>query len=207
MKNLIFKILGCWFALALFGIVGEYTVGWEEVKAAVYVNAILIPSYFIYRYRRAKVAKGGPGSENAPKKGFFWTERNKLALYGSLWVWIFFAAVAFLWAEAGRMETTTGIVLTGLATLGTTALIVISRKLKVESNWEPPRFGPIRWDDQTKHVFYGTVKTWIRIAALALLLYLLDLWIPGVRVAVFALMVFSPLYCFLRSKRIQGVDA
>lgn len=206
MKNLIFKILGCWFALALFGIVGEYTAGWEEVKAAVYVNAILIPSYFIYRYRRAKVAKGGPGSENAPKKGFFWTERNKLALYGSLWVWIFFAAVAFLWAEAGRMETTTGIVLAGLAILVTTVLIVISRKMKVGSNSEHPRFGPIRWDDQTKKVFYGTVKTWIRIVALAVLLYLLELWTPGARVAIFALMVVSPLYCFLRSKRIQGLD-
>lgn len=201
MKNLIFKILSCWLGLAVIGIVGEYTVGWEEVESAVFANAIVIPLYYIYKYRR-EMAEGRPGSEHASKKRFIWTERNKFALYGSLWIWIFFAAVAFLWAEAGRMESTTGAVLMGLASLFTVALIVVSRKMKAESTLEPARFGSIRWDDQTKHVFYGTVKTWIRIAALAVLLYLLDLWIPGVQVGIFALMVLSPLYYFLRSKRI-----
>lgn len=206
MRKLILKISGCLLGLAVIGIAGAYTLDWKEIDAAIYANAIVIPLYFIYRYRQTKIAKVNSEYGRTPERGFVWNEGNRFALYSSIWVWMFCATAAFLLAEAGQLALVTGIVLICLAVALTALLFAVSRKMEGETSSEPASFGSIQWDGQSKNVVYGTAKMWIRIASLAVLLYLLDLWIPIVQIGVYALASLSPVYYFLRSKRSHRVD-
>lgn len=213
MKKLIFKILGAWLAFTAIGIAAHYTVGWEELSHAIYVNAVLVPLYYIYQYRKATKDSGEKMNGSRAQShwgvfsGFSWNERSKFTLYGSLWVWMFCGTAAFLLAEAGRLETVALAVLIFLSVVLPAILFIISRRMKYDNTTGSSFFGPVKWDDQSRAVFYGTVKMWIRVASLALILYLLELWLSVTQIIVYALAAFSPLYFFLRTKILNGAES